>query len=57
MRCGTSGASGHVTTKLCVLPREVSHVHRLWVVLRGEQSTLTAWEKSAEGIVGDCRGG
>ena len=27
-----------------VLPREVSHVHRLWVVLRGEQSTLTAWE-------------
>jgi hypothetical protein len=30
-------------------------VHRLWVVLRGEQSTLTAWEKSAEGIVGGMK--
>jgi len=44
-----------------VLPREVSYVP--WDVscdsnwLRGEQSTLTAWEKSAEGIVGDCGGG
>ena len=42
--------------KLCVLPREVSHVP--WDVacdgnwLREEQSTLTAWEKSAEGILG-----
>jgi hypothetical protein len=39
-----------------VLPWEISHVP--WDVacdgnwLRGEQSTLIAWEKSAEGIVG-----
>ncbi|HKL81360.1 MAG TPA: hypothetical protein VJ879_02510 [Desulfobacter sp.] len=45
--------------KLRVLPWEVSHVprdvacDRNW--LRAEQSALTAWEKSAEGIVGEGR--
>jgi len=73
MRCGTSGASGHVTAKpsigkrgvlyksgvyaqkaLCLTPGDLPCA-RLSRGLREEQSTLTAWEKSAEGIVGDLQ--
>jgi hypothetical protein len=69
LRCGTSGTSGHVTTKssirnwdvlyksgvyarkaLCLTPGGLSCVP-LVAGLRVERSTLTAWEKSAEGIV------
>jgi hypothetical protein len=73
MRCGTSGASRHVTAKpsigkrgvlyksgvyaqkaLCLTPGDLPCA-RLSRGLREEQSTLTAWEKSAEGIVGDLQ--
>jgi hypothetical protein len=67
-RCGTFGTSGHATTKSSIhngayfinpasmhrrydsLPREICGVS--WRGLRGEQSSLTAPQKSAEGIVG-----
>jgi hypothetical protein len=67
MRCGTPGTSGHATTKSSIhngayfinpasmhrrydsLPREICGVS---LGLRGEQSSLTALQKSADGIVG-----
>ena len=74
-RCGTSGTSGHVTTKSSIrnwgvlyksgvyalkvtcltpggLPYAIASRLRLIAWLKGEQSTLTVWQKSAEGIVG-----
>ncbi len=75
MRCGTSGTSGHVTTKssihnwdvlyksgvyaskvTCLTPGDLPYAEasrlRLIARLKGEQSTLIVWQKSAEGIVG-----
>ncbi len=66
-RCGTFGMSGHATTKSSIhngaylinpasmhrrydsLPGEICGVS---LGLRGEQSSLTAPQKSADGIVG-----
>jgi len=71
LRCGTSGTSGHVTTKSSIRKRGVlykSGVYALKVTcltlgglysvllgLRMEQSILTAVQKSAEGIVGGMK--
>lgn len=67
MRCGTSGTSGHVTTKSSIRDLGVLYKSGVYALkalcltpggltcvpseLRVEQSTLIACEKSAEGIV------